>query len=82
MITINDEPITATEFAWDTCHKIYLINTKEDKAQLTEYGYDFFPIAELEECYENSCSLRFISNGDLEHSPVGQFEPAIFKEIK
>jgi len=60
MITINGKPISAKEFAFDNCHKIYLVNTKEDKAQLKEYGYDFFPIEDIKDAYEGSCGLRFI----------------------
>jgi hypothetical protein len=81
MITINGEQVTAKEFAWDTCHKIYLINTPEDRKQLLEYEYDLFPIEDLKECYENSCGLRFISNGDLQHSPSEQGNNAIIKEF-
>lgn len=81
MITINGKKIDAKEFAWDGCHKIYLMNTKGDKIQFKEFGYNFFPIDELKECYKNSCSLRFIENGDLT-SVVTQFEKAIIKETK
>jgi hypothetical protein len=62
---INNKKITANEFAWDTCHKIYLVNTPEDREMLLGYGYDLFPIDDLEEAWESSCGLRFISNGDL-----------------
>ena len=77
---INGNKITAKEFAWDECHKIYLINTKEDKETYLKYDYELFPINELEEAYKNSCSLRFISNGNLEgKNIVDQFENAIFE---
>ena len=77
-MTINGHEITAKEFAFDGCHKIYLMNTAEDKKVFTEYGYDFYPIENLQEVYETSCMLKFISNGDLENSPVEQGEEAIF----
>lgn len=75
---INKHKIKAKQFAWDTCHKIYLINTRKDKKTYLEYGYDLYPINELEEAYKNSCSLRFIQNGDLTEI-VKQFETAIFE---
>lgn len=81
MIEVNGTRITATEFAWDTCHKIYLINTEEDRKQFLEYEYELFPIEGLQETYEGSCELRFISDGDLKKEPVPQFTKAIFKEV-
>ena len=76
---INDQKITAKEFAWDTCHKIYLINTAKDRTDLLELEYDLFPIEELEDSYKESCALRFISNGDLTiPNVVSQFEEAVF----
>lgn len=77
---INGQTITAKQFAWDTCHKIYLINTKKDEKTFLEYEYDLFPIKELEQAYANSCSLRFISHGDVElPNVVNQFETAVFE---
>ena len=80
---INDKKITAKKFGWDTCHKIYLVNTAKDKKELLELGYDLFPIKELKEIWDCSCSLRFINNGDLT-GVVEQFENANFeyKELK
>lgn len=80
-ITINGKPISAKEFAFDGCHKIYLINTKEDKAQLVEYDYDIFPIEDIKEVYEGSCSLRFIQDMTTFMDIVKQFEKAVFKEV-
>lgn len=76
---INGQKITAEQFAYDGCHKIYLINTAKDKKELTGLGYKLFPIKELEETFKKSCSLRFISNADLqgEHI-VDWFEVAKF----
>ena len=30
-LKINGKPVTATEFAYDGCHKMYLINSPEDR---------------------------------------------------
>lgn len=74
---INNQKITAQEFGYDTCHKIYLVNTPKDKKELLELEYDLFPIEELEEVWNSSCSLRFIQNGDLTNV-VPQCENAVF----
>ena len=77
---INGQKITAKKFAWDECHKIYLINTKKDEQTYREYEYDLFPIEELESAYGRSCCLRFISHGDVElPDVVSQFETAVFE---
>ncbi len=78
-MTINGKVITATEFAFDNCHKIYLVNTKEDKDELTENGYDFYPIEEIKEAYEGSCGLRFIQDMTTFNDIVEQFKPATFR---
>jgi len=38
-VYINGEPVTAAEFAWDGCHKIYLINSLEDRERMVGLGY-------------------------------------------
>lgn len=57
------------EFFFDGCHKIYLIEDEEDKKLfLTEKNYlteDIFKIEELEDIFNNSCSLRFINTCKL-----------------
>lgn len=77
---INNQTIKAKEFAWDTCHKIYLIETPKERETFLEYEYDLFPIEELEKAYANSCELRFISHGNLDlPNVVNQFETAVFE---
>jgi hypothetical protein len=84
---INGLQVTAKKFAFDGCHKIYLIENKAEEKEALSYGYHILPIRELPQAYENSCSLKFISNWPLElHeenfiSYVGQFEDAHFEGI-
>lgn len=58
------------QFAFDGCHKIYLITDKEEKEKMIkEKGWekgDFFRVTgtNLEQCYYNSCPLRFINYGE------------------
>lgn len=78
---INNQETEAKKFAYDGCHKIYLIEDEADEKTAMEYEYKFFPIEELQKTYENSCSLRFISNWKLSKQYVKQFEQAVF-EVK
>ena len=77
---VNGIEIDAKEFAYEGCHKIYLIEDEKDKKDAIECGYDIYPIAELEDIYNNSCELRFINNWQLTKNFVGQFEKAIFEK--
>lgn len=77
-MTINGNEITAKEFAWDGCHKIYLLNSKRDKDQAISMGYGIYPISQLEETFKNSCPLRFIQAWNFSITYVPQFEEAVF----
>jgi len=78
MKTINGKQTKAKKFAFDGCHKIYLIESAKDAREALEVGYDIYPIAELQSAYEDSCGLRFISNWALTVDFVAQFEDATF----
>jgi hypothetical protein len=71
-VTINDTRIWADEFAWDGCHKLYIVTDQQARDDLEGYGYDFFPIAELKECWDASCGLRFISDASLSCNYISQ----------
>lgn len=75
MVTINGRTSAATQFAWDGCHKIYLVENEVGLRNVD--GYDLYPIARLAKAWGDSCGLRFISPADLD-SPdyVKQFEDA------
>lgn len=74
MVVVNGTRIWTDEFAWDGCHKIYIVTDQESRDQLEGYGYDFFPIDELQDAWAHSCSLRFISDASLSVDYVSQFE--------
>jgi hypothetical protein len=84
---INGLQVTAKKFAFDGCHKIYLIENGDEEAEALSYGYRILPIGELPQAYEDSCPLRFISNWPLELNNedfidyVGQGEWATFEEV-
>jgi hypothetical protein len=87
---INGKAVPATEFAYDGCHKIYLIFTPEQREELSGYGYGkdegtaILPVSELPRVWAESCGLKFISAADLSTHYVSQFdedEPSIdFKD--
>lgn len=74
---INGKEITAKKFAFDGCHKIYLLDTTAQATEARLSGYRIHSIAKLKEAYNGSCGLKFISDWALE-SYVSQFEEAIF----
>ena len=71
---INDQTTNAKYFAYDGCHKIYLLEDAEDMNDAIENDYNIYSIDLLQDCYDNSCSLRFISNWKLTIQFVSQFD--------
>lgn len=76
---INGIKVEGKRFAYDGCHKIYIIEDEKDERDALEYGYDIFILDELENAWNGSCGLRFISNWKLDKRYVKQFEDAIFE---
>ena len=83
---INGKEVTAEKFAYEGCHKIYVIDTPEQEAEARDCGYEIHPIKEIKQAYKGSCSLKFISswpmNDDDFVSYVAQFEKATFEGVK
>lgn len=77
---INGKEIKAKQFAYDGCHKIYLIEDTDDLKDAKDIGYDIYDIELLKETYDDSCSLRFINNWKLTEQIVPQFETAKFEK--
>lgn len=69
---INNIETKATLFAYDDCHKMYIIEDEQDLKEAKESGYTILPIKELENTYNHSCPLRFISNWKLTISFIEQ----------
>ena len=61
MRKINGTIIKSKMFAYDGCHKLYLINDKKSKQEAIELNYDIYDIKDLVYAFINSCSLRFIN---------------------
>ena len=82
LVKINGIDVVGDKFMYDGCHKIYIIENDEDLQVAYNYGYndnDLHDISEIEEIYNNSCSLRFIENFKLDKYYVRQFENADFE---
>jgi hypothetical protein len=76
---INGETTTAKEFAYDGCHKIYLLESADEREEARDCAYDILPISSLREAFNNSCGLQFISNWKLSKRYVEQFGEACFE---
>ena len=79
-MNINGLETTATQFAYDGCHKIYLLENVGDAENASATGYGILPIEDLEDVFNNSCPLRFISDWALRKTYVAQFEDAEFTD--
>lgn len=75
---INNIAVVGRNFAYDNCHKIYIIEDEQDLKEAKKIGYDIYSIVDIKDAYENSCPLRFISDWKLKKNYVGQFDNAIF----
>lgn len=76
---VNGIEITAKTFAYEGCHKIYILESTKDKDEAIESGYKILPISDLEKVFESSCELRFINHWALNKTYVDQFEDANFE---
>ena len=61
MLKINGIEIEAEVFAYDGCHKLYVLNDEDAENEAKECGYDIYSIEYLLEAFVNSCPLRFIN---------------------
>jgi len=78
---INGQKVKGVEFAFDTCHKIYVCETKDDREAAEDAGYEIYPVEAIETAYDGSCPLRFVSNWGLTKHYVRQSEHAVFEEV-
>lgn len=60
----------ATQFAWDGCHKIYIIENQEELAEAKNVGYEILDIKNLETAWEKSCELKFINFWNLDKDAI------------
>lgn len=74
MNIINGKEVIGDKFAYDGCHKIYIIENEEDVKECKELGYKIYPISEIKEKWNESCPLRFVSNWQLDRQYITQDE--------
>lgn len=77
---INNKEVVGEFFAYDGCHKIYVLETDEEVKEAIEAGYEVHRISQLPTIYEESCDLRFIRNWNLDVAYARQFEEVEFDE--
>jgi hypothetical protein len=73
-ITIKDKTIRGKAFAWDECHKIYIIKRDTEIYEALSNGYVIYPMEALKDIYKQSCPLKFISSWDLTKNYIDQRE--------
>ena len=76
---VNRTAIKGIGFAFDGCHKIYIVANEAESNEAKEMGYQIYPLDRLPYIWRDSCPLRFISSWDLETYFVKQGEDAIFE---
>lgn len=79
MLKINGRKVKGRSFAYEGCHKIYICESKADELMMVGYGYEIYPLENIEQIYDNSCGLKFIENAKLDRTYVSQFEDATFE---
>ena len=80
-IKINNKSVTCDAFAFDGCHKFYLIQSEEDRIEAVRIGYKVLPLNELAKTFYQSCPLRFVENWALTEGYVPQCEETVTFEI-
>lgn len=62
---INNVEVVGNKFAYDGCHKIYIIEDMEDEQKAIDCGYEIFNISELVDRIEIVASLDLYEIGSL-----------------
>lgn len=71
---------TIGSFAYDGCHKIYILEDYIDLKEAQQSNLYIYSIVDLERTYNRSCPLKFINNWKLDKTYAEQGEEAIFDE--
>jgi len=69
-------------FAYDGCHKIYILESENDILEASEADFEIREISEIEFTFNNSCGLQFISNWNLDVRFIEQCSTANTFEIR
>lgn len=68
-------------YAFDNCHKFYILENDNDKFKALEYGYEIYPVEHLVTDLKHSCPLRFINSFDLTKTYLEQCEESVEIEL-
>lgn len=74
---INSQTTNARHFAYDGCHKIYLLEDDDDMFNASINHFTIYPIDKLLDIFYSSCPLRFIDNWKLDKTFVEQGEDIV-----
>lgn len=74
---INSYTTNAEYFAYDDCHKIYLLEDTKDFNEAIVAGFSIYPVNKIVDIFYDSCPLRFISNWQLTKTFVEQGEDIV-----
>lgn len=66
--------IKGCKVAYDGCHKIYICEDENDEVDAIDAGYELYDMLDLQEIWDKSCPLRFVSNWKLTKAFIGQKE--------
>ena len=78
MIKINGIEVVGDYFAYDGCHKIYILEDEKDRLE-AKVHYMIVLIKNIKKVYSSSCELRFIDNWKLTKVYAKQGEFAEFE---
>lgn len=82
-IIINNFKVgTCGFFAYDGCHKIYILENAKNIEDAINLNYNILKIEKLEEVYNSSCDLKFINSWDLSTTFVPQFEEKVIVKME
>ena len=67
---INNVEIKDKYFAFDTCHKIYILSNQDEMYQAIKLGYEIKETKDIVNTYNKSCSLKFIDFWNVEKKHI------------
>ncbi len=76
---VNGKEINGIGFAFNGCHKIYIVANRAERTAALQMGYKVYGLNKLQNVWNNTCPMRFISQWDLSDYYVKQGEQAIFE---
>ncbi|MFA5772753.1 MAG: hypothetical protein WC974_08505 [Thermoplasmata archaeon] len=76
---INGLKVVGDCFAYDGCHKIYVLESEKEKVEAANMGYSILSLTAIKKVYRASCRLKFINNWSLTTTYAEQGRKAEFK---